>query len=210
MKSKVPVFRVQMAVRGLIVYDREFGDAETAIARARAMASDFMAIEVESSEDLLRSEIQGIIFRAFMIPPGVESLESSFSYRSQLQDVEEATDRYIALRDQTGHGAMYLLPVPRPKKTLIEVGRFVVFTGDVPGVPDKSVGQIESVSASGRTVQVSGCWRSKVNVSNIFASFRHRKDAEAVVQHRERTEHMLTYVEQARAASMTEIIDDAE
>ena len=211
MKSKVPVFRVQMSVRGVIAYDVEYGDAEIAIARARDIANTLVAITIESSEDLVRFEIDGVTIRAYEIPRGDQTQDADPSYRTQLSGLEAATDRYMKQSEETGLGTLYLVPVPRPKKPLVEVGRYVLYSDRALSPVDKyQIGKIEAVSASGKSIDISGAYRDRVNVGDIMGSFKHRNDAEAARAHQYRTNDMVRYLELARDAVLTELIDDAE
>ncbi|MGF6440468.1 hypothetical protein [Paraburkholderia youngii] len=211
MKSKVPVFRVQMIARGVIAYDLEVGDAGTAVTRARDIASHLGGIEIPSAEDLVRFEVAGIAIRAYEIEVGVETEETGLSYKTQLRSLEIATDRYLKLAEETGLGTLYLVPVPRPKKPLIDVGRYVLYADRALSPADKhQIGKIEAVSASGKSVDISGAYRDRVNVGEIVASFKHRMDAEAAVAHLYRTNDIVRYLEIAREAVLTELIDNAE
>ncbi|WP_321935489.1 hypothetical protein [Paraburkholderia sp. J8-2] len=201
-----------MVAQGLLAYQLELGNAKLAAQRARDLAYPFGAKEIPVDGDLIRLEVNGIVFRAYEVPRAVETpIQDDVGYRSLLSPIEREVGRIAVLRDKTGLGSVYLTPVPRTRAPVIEVGRYAVFDGRNSMPLDRDIGRIESVSDSGKTVTVSGSTtRQRANRGDIVQTFSYEDDAKAAIAHSQATALVLDYVKCARESALVELMDDTE
>jgi len=183
--------------------------------------------EVEPGDDLVRYELGSIVVRAFFTNDTVSELASKARQREHAQlrrfmrmtaDLEAAAQDLESLRDETGLGNLYLLPVPEAVHPRIEVGRWVVFRDGNERTPvatlSNETARIESVSTGAKMVELShpeGINRgtpSKVWVRDIAGSFSTREAALRVIEHSKITRSMMAVLWNARIASMTAILNE--